>query len=149
MNHRIANGSSSQHDHIPATLQQSNRKIPIACWRGTCLEYPERYKKVYKPSWIGSPSVLLLVPVAYLIMHLSIVSLVALASAPLTLAQLPSTSVAPTLPVTLPTTLAYPITQILPVPGWNTTTDSFNSLARLYSNSSTRLYSHIVAIGRP
>lgn len=103
-------------------------------------------------------------------MHLSIVSMAALASAPLAFAQLPNTPVAPTVPTTtprptaptlpaapvlptnLPTTLpglfAYPIKQVLPVPGWNTTTESFDTLATLYSNSSQQLYAQVVALGR-
>lgn len=43
----------------------------------------------------------------------------------------------------------YPITQILPVPGWNSTTDGFNSLGNLYTSSATQLSSEAVAIGKP
>lgn len=96
-------------------------------------------------------------------MHLSIVSMAALASAPLALAQIPSAPaaptlpsapalpVAPTLPATLPTTLpnvfAYPLKQMLPVPGWNSTTESFDTLAGLYSSSSQQLSAQLLAIG--
>lgn len=108
-------------------------------------------------------------------MHLSIISLAALTSAPLALAQIPDAPVAPSLPATvpavgpttlatlpavlpptLPTTIpaslpnifAYPVKQILPVPGWNTTTESFDTLASLYVRSSRQVAAQLVAIGR-
>ncbi|KZM26564.1 uncharacterized protein EKO05_0005414 [Ascochyta rabiei] len=34
---------------------------------------------------------------------------------------------------------AYPLTQILPVPGYNSTTDGFNRLGNLYTNSAAQL----------
>ncbi|KAJ4311417.1 hypothetical protein N0V94_007955 [Neodidymelliopsis sp. IMI 364377] len=40
----------------------------------------------------------------------------------------------------------YPITQLLPVPGWNTTTDGFNSLAVLYNNTATQLITQANAL---
>ncbi|XPS92901.1 hypothetical protein M3J09_002277 [Ascochyta lentis] len=42
----------------------------------------------------------------------------------------------------------YPFTQILPVPGWNSTTDGFNSLGNLYTSSAAQLSSQAAAIAQ-
>lgn len=42
----------------------------------------------------------------------------------------------------------YPLVQILPVTGYNTTTDGFNSLATIYNNSADQLSVQATAIGK-
>jgi hypothetical protein len=41
----------------------------------------------------------------------------------------------------------YPLTQILPVPGWNSTRDGFNGLAELYNTSAAQLTAQAIALG--
>ncbi|KAJ8114867.1 hypothetical protein OPT61_g3356 [Boeremia exigua] len=80
-------------------------------------------------------------------MYFPIVPLVALASVSSALAQVATTPVAPTLPA-LPTPYVYPTTQMLPVPGWNTTMETFDTLATLYIDSATQLSAQIVTLAR-
>lgn len=42
---------------------------------------------------------------------------------------------------------AYPLTNVLPVPGYNSTTDGFNKLADLYSSSAAQLSAQAVSLG--
>lgn len=43
---------------------------------------------------------------------------------------------------------AWPLTSILPVPGWNSTTDGFNSLAVLYTDSAAKLSAQATVIAQ-
>lgn len=42
----------------------------------------------------------------------------------------------------------YPIVQVLPVPGYNTATDGFNSLGSLYASSASQISAQAAAIGK-
>ncbi|KAH6644855.1 hypothetical protein C7974DRAFT_408500 [Boeremia exigua] len=90
-------------------------------------------------------------------MHFTLATVLALASAPIAMAQMGSGTLGPVPTPAVPTpavptpavpTPTYPTTQILPVPGWNSTTDSFNTLAALYAKSATELSAQVFNIAQ-
>lgn len=121
------------------SVQGSLREIVTHYWSNTRLQFRRIYKReAHLSGCYGASKVISsLNLLTSLTMLKSIVALAALAStSSFAIAQ---RDVVP----------AYPFTQILPVPGLNSTTDSFNSLGNLYTSSAAQLSSEAVAIGMP